>query len=86
MVIVVGAICAVVAFVSGSWRWLILAPLVLLFLMLVSPLFPFSKRNITSQQFADELEQHLLGTEEDRIGVITLLKDNQGSTIGRSAQ
>ena len=63
MLMVVGAICAVVAFISGSLRWLILIPLVLLLLMLVSPLFPFSKRNITPQQFADELERHLLGTE-----------------------
>lgn len=63
MSIVVAAICVVIAFISTSLRWLILGPLVILLLILVLPLFPFLKRNITPQQFADELERHLLGTE-----------------------
>jgi hypothetical protein len=63
IVSVVIAIGSLVLFISGSWRWLIIVPLLLLLLMLVSPLFPFSKRTITPQQFADELERHLLGTE-----------------------
>jgi hypothetical protein len=64
--IVVGAMCAVGAFVSGSLRWMILIPLALLLLMLASPLFSFPKRTITPQQLADELERHLLGTEGGR--------------------
>ncbi len=62
MVLVVGAICAVVVFLSTPLRWLVLIPLVILLIILASPFLPLLRRNITPQQFADELEQHLLGT------------------------
>ena len=62
-VLVIGAICAVVAFISPPLRWLVLILLVILLIILASPFLPFLKRNITPQQFADELERHLFGTE-----------------------
>ena len=57
------AIGAVFLFISSSLRWLILIPLFLLLFMLVAPLVPSLRRNVKPQEFADELEGHLRGTE-----------------------
>jgi hypothetical protein len=62
LVLVVGAICAIVVFISTPLRWLALIPLMILLMILASTFLPFLRRNITPQQFADELERHLSGT------------------------
>jgi hypothetical protein len=53
---------AATAFVLHNFIWFVVVPLgiiVLAFLIAARP----SKRRVTPQQFADELEKHLLGTE-----------------------
>ena len=53
-----------VSYLSHSLIWLIVMPFgtVLLFLILAAATSS-SKRRVTPEQFADELERHLLGTE-----------------------
>src|SRR5215469_6676061 len=62
LVLVVPAI--LVSYLSHSLIWLIVMPFgtVLLFLILAAATSS-SKRRVTPEQFADELERHLLGTE-----------------------
>ena len=49
------------AYFLHSPVWLVVMPAILVILMLVVAALPI-KRKITSQQWADELEKHLLGT------------------------
>lgn len=54
-----------VAYFLHSGIWLIMVPLgIIAFVLLVAAL-PSSKREVTPEQFANELERHLLGTEGD---------------------
>ena len=50
------------AYFLHSPVWLVVMPAILVILMLVVAALPI-KRKITSQQWADELEKHLLGTD-----------------------
>ena len=53
---------ALTAYVLHSLAWLVLVPLGIIVLFLFLAALPF-KRKVTPEQFADELERHLLGTE-----------------------
>ena len=50
------------AYLMHSLKWLVGVPLGIIVLLLVIAALP-SKRHVTADQFADELERHLLGTE-----------------------
>jgi hypothetical protein len=45
--------------------WLAAVPLGIIAVALLVAALPFPKRKVTPEQFADELERHLLGTEGD---------------------
>jgi hypothetical protein len=51
----------VAAYVLHNLTWLVVVPLGIVILALVIAALP-SKRKVTPEQFADELERHLLGT------------------------
>jgi hypothetical protein len=53
---------ALMAYLMHSLKWFVGVPFGIVVLMLVIAAFP-SKRHVTAEQFADELERHLLGTE-----------------------
>lgn len=53
---------AVTAYLMHSLKWFVGVPLGIIVLMLFIAALP-SKRHVTAEQFADELERHLLGTE-----------------------
>ena len=53
---------ALTAYGMHSLSWLVGVPVGLIVLMLVIAALP-SKRQVTAERFADELERHLLGTE-----------------------
>jgi hypothetical protein len=50
------------AYLMHSLKWFVGVPFGIVVLMLVIAALP-SKRHVTAEQFADELERHLLGTE-----------------------
>jgi hypothetical protein len=52
----------IAAYLLNSARWVIIGPITVVALMLITAALPF-KRKITPQQWADELEKHLLGTD-----------------------
>ncbi len=54
---------ALTAYLMHSLKWFVGVPFGIIVLMLVIAALP-SKRHVTAEQFADELEKHLLGTEE----------------------
>jgi hypothetical protein len=51
-----------VTYLTHSLIWLIAVPFVIILVALLVAAIP-SKRKVTPEQFADELERHLLGTE-----------------------
>ena len=51
-----------VMYLTHSLIWLIAVPFVIILVALLVAAIP-SKRKVTPEQFADELERHLLGTE-----------------------
>ena len=53
---------ALTAYLMHSLAWLVGVPFGIVVLMLLIAAIP-SKRHVTAEQFADELEKHLLGTE-----------------------
>jgi hypothetical protein len=53
-----------VAYLLNSRRWLLLVPLGIIALAVIVAALPL-KRKVTPEQFADELERHLLGTGGD---------------------
>jgi len=61
LVLLLGPGLFVAYFMHSAW-WIILCPVVLVALMLVVAALP-SKRKRTPQEWANELEKHLLGTE-----------------------
>lgn len=52
----------IIAHFTGSAIWILIAPFVAVLVMLGLAALPF-KRKITPQQWADQLEKHLLGME-----------------------
>ena len=50
------------AYLMHSLSWLVRIPFGIIVLMLIIAALPL-KRHVTAEQFADELERHLLGTE-----------------------
>ena len=53
---------ALAAYLMHSLKWLVGVPVGIIVLMLFVAALPI-KRRVTAEQFADELERHLLGTE-----------------------
>jgi hypothetical protein len=53
------------AYFLHSAMWLLVIPLGIVTLALLVAAIPGRKRKVTPEQFADELERHLLGTESD---------------------
>ena len=53
---------ALTAYLLHSLAWLVVVPFGVIVLFLFLAALPF-KRKVTPEQFADELERHLLGTE-----------------------
>ena len=53
---------ALAAYLMHSLKWFVGVPFGIIVLMLFIAALP-SKRHVTAEQFADELERHLLGTE-----------------------
>jgi hypothetical protein len=53
---------ALTAYLMHSLKWFVGVPFGIIVLMLFIAALP-SKRHVTAEQFADELERHLLGTE-----------------------
>ncbi len=62
MLLVLFFSAALTAYGIHSLSWLVGVPFGLIVLMLVIAALP-GKRQVTAEQFADELERHLLGTE-----------------------
>jgi hypothetical protein len=52
----------VAAYFLGSARWILIGPFIIGALMVIVAALPI-KRKVTAQQWADELEKHLLGTD-----------------------
>jgi hypothetical protein len=67
VLLVLFAPAALVAYLLHSAVWLVAVPLVITALALLAAALPI-KRKVTPEQFADELERHLLGTEGNGIG------------------
>lgn len=65
LVLVLFVPAALVAYLSHSVMWLVAVPLGIIMLALFVAALPI-KRRVTPDQFADELERHLLGTERKR--------------------
>lgn len=53
---------ALTAYLLHNWAWLVVVPFGIIVLALFIAALP-QKRKVTPEQFADELERHLLGTE-----------------------
>ncbi len=74
---------ALTAYLMHSLAWLVGVPFGIVVLMLFIAALP-SKRHVTAEQFADELEKHLLGTEGPWIGMTPPSQDSRPSFGGRA--
>ena len=53
----------IAAYLLNSARWVVIGPIIVAALVVITAALPI-KRKVTSQQWADELQKHLLDSEE----------------------